>query len=254
MNGACPSFGTWAELLHDFRFMVPCFWLEREGWKRLTLQGDGKGLDSLWSFNTRHTIASKPVKGLAPPGLIATGIPWLDHGPGQATLQSPFASPRSRSPSPLPPPPPPLPPPLRLEHAHPSAHQRVLSPLRSLSPTPEQAWPQTVQAPFPIVTRAVSQASSVPAPIPLASSEATQTARSTVSRMTTNPCVGRVIYLPPITVPASGTSAPAETPASRSRSISPLRSPCMGSTQGPRIISDVVVPGLKNLPATVEEP
>ena len=214
----------------------------------------------MWSFNSRHTIASKPMKNLTPPGLIATGIPWLEYGPGQATLQSPFNSPR-RSPSPLPTP-------LRLEQGRalgrsPSASpMRALSPvspvrpLRPLSPSHDRAWQASAPSPVgpvqsPVVMRAVSQATSVPAPIPLApSSEATQTARSSISRMTTNPCVGRVVYLPPITVPASGQT---ETP-SQSRSISPLRSPSPHMVRPPRIISDVVIPGATHPNAAVEEP
>ncbi|CAE7937274.1 NLRC3 [Symbiodinium sp. KB8] len=231
--------------------------------------GDGKGLDSFWSFNSRHTIASKPMKNLTPPGLIATGIPWLEYGPGQATLQSPFASPRSRSPSPVPQAAPALPAPLRMERGRPlnlpaggpPSPLSPLSPLRPVRPVSPNhlagSWPSApipaCQVHPPSVTRTVSQATSVPAPIPIApSSEATQTARSNISRMTTNPCVGRVVYLPPITIP-SGQPGQTETPASRSRSISPLRSPTPGISQAPRIISDIVIPGMTSLKGSVEE-
>ena len=173
------------------------------------------------------------MKNLTPPGLIATGIPWLEYGPGQATLQSPFASPRSRSPSPVPQAAPALPAPLRMERGRPlnlptaggppspgPSPLSPLSPLRPVRPVSPNHLPGSgpsapnpaCQVHPPIVTRTVSQATSVPATIPIApSSEATQTARSNISRMTTNPCVGRVVYLPPITIPPSGQPGQTET-------------------------------------------
>eukprot|EP00438_Fugacium_kawagutii_P023007 Skav205115 [mRNA] locus=scaffold1864:193818:199565:+ [translate_table: standard] len=177
----------------------------------------------------------RPMKSLAPPGLIAAGIPWLDYGPGCMPLSS---SPRpehrslQRPPSPLPM----------------AAYAR-----RSISPSP--VTPMTPMSPMSPIRRVVILPSSSVAPTrPLNSTPLPimpSSARTSITRMTTTPSRPPQVRSVSRSVSPEPTRAPS--PDLRGRPVSALGG--LGALRAPGIAGEISqLPSTERRRHVVEEP